>query len=602
MEVLFAISLFAIMTTGVLILSVSTLQREARIGVEAEAKAYVGEGLEAARNIRDKDYLALVDGDHGVTLAAEGWSFEGTETLLDDYYTRVVSVEPAYRDSTGDLIESGGTLDPNTKKITSTVSWNYKALLPRSLSMSAYLTNWAAFDWMQTTCTEFNAGTHTNTTTQSAAAPPADNCVLNLDIIEEAGTFFVSTDIGEHGNDVVVEGNYAYVATHKTAEGLAVVDISDIEAPVVVAHVNVDGKGRTVTKEGDYLYMGVEKSTKGLAIIDVSDPTDPELESSVNVGGYGNGVAIVGDTLFMGVESSSSGFKIYDISDPENPSLNASLNVGASVRDIEASGNYAYLTASSSSGGFKVIDITTLTLPTVLSSLDIGAPGNAVWLEPPFAYVSAESASDSLQVVNVSAPASPGLLTTLDVGEEIQDIAKSGNYLYATLDQVNPGMAVINASSPTAPSLSYTVDIGGKGTGVTLDGEHIYAGVDTANLGLVIVGEADVSVASSGTFISSVLNTGTVDPRYNYLDWEWTEVPGSTIQLQIRTASSEAGLSSAQWVGPDGTGSTYFDTTLTPIVTAPTASGMQYFQFRVTLTSDGFTTPSLESVTINYTP
>lgn len=600
-EVLFAIMLFALISTGVAVLSISTLQKEGRVSVDAEALAYVEEGLEASRNVRDQNYLNLSAGEYGLSLGENGWVFSEETEIIDSFFTRVITVEDVYRDSNGDIVSTVGSLDLNTKKITSEVRWIY-GVLPRSLSMSSYLTNWAANDWMQITCTEFSAGTYTNSTNQPAAGPPTDNCVLNLDLIEEEGTFFVSTDIGEHGNDVVVEDDYAYVATAKTQEGLAVVDISDVENPLVLDHVDVDGKGRYLYKYGDVIYMGVESNTKGLAVVDASDPTDIELEDSINIGAYGNQATVSGTTLFMGVEKASGGLVLFDVSIPEAPDLLSTLNLGDKVRSVAVLGDYAYVTTDDTSAGLQVVDVSNTSSPSVVATVDVGDRGNTVWLASPFAYVGTESTSESLQVIDISSPTSPSVLSTLDVGHEIQDLAISGNYLYATLNQVNPGLAVVNVSSPTAPSLSFTVDVGGKGTGVALDGDKIYAGVNTANAGLVIVGQADVSVASSGTYISSAFDTASIDPRYNYLDWDATVVSGSTVEFQIRTASTSGGLSSATWVGPDGTSSSYFDTERTPILTSASASGTQFFQFITYMTSDGFTTPSVNSVTVNYNP
>lgn len=595
-------AIFAMLSIGVVMLSVSTLQREARIIVDVEAQTYVEEGIEASRNIRDQDFLDLVTGSHGINLESDGWVFTGSSELIDGYFLRTIVVDDVYRDGNGDIVDSGGSLDLNTKKVTSTVTWTYKGVFPRSLSLTHYLTNWTAYDWLQTTCAEFNGGTHSNTVTQPSAVPPADNCVLNLAVVEEPGSFFVSVDIGEHGNDVVVEGDYVYVATHKNSEGLAVIDISDINNPVLLSSVDVGARGRYVNKYGEVLYVGVQKSNKGLGIVEVEDPNNPDFEASIDIGGYGNQVAVNGDTLYMGVENSSAGFVIYDISDREDPSFISSLNLGASVRDVELSGDYAYVTTDDTNGGFKIIDVSNSSSPSLVSSLDIGSNGNSLTLNLPFIYLGAEAASDSLKVIEVSDPNNPNLITSLDLGEEVEDLAQNGNYLYMTLDQVNPGMAVVNVTSPSSPSLSYSFDIGGKGTGVSLDGDEVYAGVDTANAGLVITGQADVSVASSGTYVSAVLDTGSADTRYNYLDWDQTEVPGSTTRLQVRTASTQGGLSSAQWVGPDGTAGSYFETSRTAIVPDAGASGTQFIQFVLYLTSDGFTTPSIESVTVNYTP
>jgi len=70
----------------------------------------------------------------------------------------------------------------------------------------------------------------------------------------------------------------------------------------------------------------------------------------------------------------------------------------------------------------------------------------------------------------------------------------------------------------------------------------------------------------------------------------------------MKTASTSGGLNSATWVGPDGTNSSYFDTSPTIIGVDPSASGTQYIQFKIYITTDGVTSSSVESITVNYTP
>ena len=66
---------------------------------------------------------------------------------------------------------------------------------------------------------------------------------------------------------------------------------------------------------GNYAYLAV--SADGLAIIDISDPTNPGAPVYENTTGYAYGVAISGSHAYVAV--SSSGLAVIDISDPTNP-------------------------------------------------------------------------------------------------------------------------------------------------------------------------------------------------------------------------------------------------------------------------------------------
>ncbi len=65
--------------------------------------------------------------------------------------------------------------------------------------------------------------------------------------------------------------------------------------------------------------------------------------------------------------------------------------------------------------------------------------------------------------------------------------------------------------------------------------------------------------ASSGTFISNKISFGT--PKGLYLiNFDADAPTGTTIKFQIRSANTSADLDTAPWLGPDGTGSTYYTT------------------------------------------
>lgn len=595
-------TIFAIAAVAVMNVSLDTINRDARRDFDTEAYLYAQEGLEAVRNMRDRSFFNLSDGDHGLALTSDGWSFIAAPESIDDFYERTITIESVYRDTNGNIADTG-TFDPETKKILSSVTWEWRGVAERSVALETYLADWSGDDAITTTCTEFTAGVFTDTVATETVSPPADNCAIELDLIEDASTFFASADIGEHGNDVVIDGNYAYVANNKTQTGFTVVNIADPENPVVVTSLDIGGKGRAIYKSGNDIYVGVEKSTKGLAIIDITNPASPSLQSTLGVGGYGNLGAVSGNYLYMGVEKSSAGFVVVDVTSKTAPVVSTTLNVGDSVHAVVVSGNYAYIGTNDDDTGFQVVSIQNPLSPSVIGSLDVGEEVDAVALQGIFAFIGTEEDDEGgFQVINITTPSQPALVAELDVGGEVQDIAIAGDYAYAAVDEENAGLAAVNIANPLASYLSYTLDIQGKGEGIAAETDYLYVAIDTNNKGLVIVGTTMAGVATTGTFTSTVGDTGSTDTRYNYIAWDYTPVPGSTVLLQMRTASTEAGLASATWVGSDGTSGSYYTTSRTQIVVDPAASGVRYFQFKVLITSDGASTPQIESVRINYTP
>lgn len=596
-EVLLAVTIFAIFSSGVFYVSMDSTSMDMKIDLDNQALLYAEEGLEAVRNMRDRSYLSMTNGDHGLAFSGDAWSFIQAPEIIDEFFARTVVVSDVYRDTNGNIADSG-TYDPETKKVVSRVEWTFREVIPRSIELVMYLSNWSGDDWVETTCSELDGGEFTDTETIPADSPPADNCDVRLAYQEEASPFFSSADLGEHGWDVFVDGSYAYVANNKTNRGFSVADVSDPSAPFVVRDLDIGGKGNAVTKQGNYAYVGVEKASKGLAIVNVSNPV---AATTVNVGDKGTAVAASGNYLYVGTYADSNSFRIFNISNPASPLSVKTLNFNK-VQAIAIDGNYAYVGLYDDTNSFRVVDIATPSSASAIASLDVDEEVNAIAISGFFAFVGTDDDEDSLRIVNIATPSNPSQVVSLDVDGAIEGLSVAGDYLYVALDQQNAGLAVVNISDPLNPYLAYTLDVAGNGTSVQAKDNYIYMTLNTQNDGLIIIGATVFGAETSGAYISQSFDTGSVDTRYNFIEWNETVSAGGTLELQIRTADSVASLDWAEWVGDDGTSSTSYDVSRTPLVLDPNRSGNQFFQVKAILTSDGVTSPLLESIRVNYTP
>ncbi len=114
-EIMLAIFIFTLFSVTVVYLSLDTVSRVTQVELKNEAMLYAEEGMEAVRNIRDRDYLELVSGDYGLSFSSDTWSFVAAPETIDAYYQRTVLIEDVYRDGNGD-IATEGALDVQTKK------------------------------------------------------------------------------------------------------------------------------------------------------------------------------------------------------------------------------------------------------------------------------------------------------------------------------------------------------------------------------------------------------------------------------------------------------------------------------------------------------
>jgi len=144
-EVLIATSIILVFLVA--LLSVHSLYlRVALSNGNAIAAAYLAEeGIEAVRFLRDSSWdtniAPLVLGtNYGVLWNGTTWATSTTNTWIDTGFARTVTFSAVYRDTNRDIVSSGGTLDPNTRLLVSSVSWP-NAGATTTKSISTYLTD-----------------------------------------------------------------------------------------------------------------------------------------------------------------------------------------------------------------------------------------------------------------------------------------------------------------------------------------------------------------------------------------------------------------------------------------------------------------------------
>lgn len=110
-----------------------------------QALAYTQEGIEAVRNMRDRswsDNIAPLNtgSTYYLTLSGSAWTLTTTNPgPLDGLFTRTITLAAVNRDSNGN-ISTTGTDDPDTRRVTATVTWTERGRA-RTVQLQTYLTN-----------------------------------------------------------------------------------------------------------------------------------------------------------------------------------------------------------------------------------------------------------------------------------------------------------------------------------------------------------------------------------------------------------------------------------------------------------------------------
>jgi len=94
---------------------------------ELKAVFLVEEGLESVRAIRDIDWdteidSLTIDTPYYLSFSDGRWQLSTTQSYVDGTHERIVTFEAVNRDVDGRIVTSGGTLDPDTKKVIVSVS------------------------------------------------------------------------------------------------------------------------------------------------------------------------------------------------------------------------------------------------------------------------------------------------------------------------------------------------------------------------------------------------------------------------------------------------------------------------------------------------
>lgn len=148
-EVIIAVGIFSILAVGVVLVATNSYTNFYGTGDRQTVAAFAKEGVEAARSIRDNGWQSIEDAvgsASGVIKNSAGvWQFDAS-TDTQGSMTRTISISNVQRNEAGDIVASGGVDDPNTKKVTVTVSGPGI----QDYSLTSFLTNWSQKEWLQT--------------------------------------------------------------------------------------------------------------------------------------------------------------------------------------------------------------------------------------------------------------------------------------------------------------------------------------------------------------------------------------------------------------------------------------------------------------------
>eukprot|EP00750_Incisomonas_marina_P021749 INCI4659.1.p1 GENE.INCI4659.1~~INCI4659.1.p1 ORF type:complete len:500 (-),score=62.69 INCI4659.1:320-1819(-) len=185
-----------------------------------------------------------------------------------------------------------------------------------------------------------------------------------------------------------------------------------------------------LSADGNFAFVTCS-SANLLAVVDVSDPTAPVIVASAYVySPYGIVLSHDGKFVYVCSYQYNGALKVFDVRDPTAPILYGSASVHGSIElALSPDGKLVYVTAwSSGDSGLSVVSVENPGLPVKLAYMSYREDGNAhlaaaygvtVSRDGKKVYVTGTS-YDSVVVVNVTDPAAPNV-AALYTGDALLD-------------------------------------------------------------------------------------------------------------------------------------------------------------------------------------
>ncbi len=607
-EILVVIALLAILLPSLSTALVSSREGKVQHNRRIEAVQLLKDTESALRSIREAGWSNIsTNGTFHPVRSGNSWTLQsGTDTV--NTITRSVVVSSVLRDSNGAIVTSGGTVDPSTKQIVVTLSWN--SPIASSLSSTFYLARFLDnASYLQTTQADFNTGTLTNVQTTNSAGgevtllpntkgkwcePHLSPVTIDLPGIPRAvsaieGHVFTATGV----NAVSSETSFAHVL------------VANTEPPSFTLHGI--GKGyRTYAVSGDanWGYIATSNNTKEVVIFNLNQYSDIPNKVYAESGSFNTTTNFNGsdstdaDTVFVlnnrGYVTAGHYLYVFDLASKTGarPKIgqriqfaNSGDKAGEIYGRVVGSKTYIYVAIiGSTPEEMKIIDVTSYSSQWgVVGSINI-EPNNCSSLESGQAifvnsagnraYLSSvnDTTFKEFFVVNTTTKTSPSLVGGFATNPPCTN---GGGYEAGGMDPeqsvvvgINNDRAILVGTDDAGDSVNseeyQVLDLSSESSPAHCGGLHFDQGIfgvaavketdgdayaylitgDTAQELKVIQGGPDGYYVDSGQYESAIFDLGYATAYNNFIP-SFTQPSNTTANFQVAIADAVSGSCAA---------------------------------------------------------
>lgn len=344
-----------------------------------------------------------------------------------------------------------------------------------------------------------------------------------------------------YAREVIVSGNYAYLADGYGDPAFAVINVSNPAAPALSGSYISPGEGYDLALVGSTIYLATWDN--GIRIIDVNNPASPSEIGFYNTSGRAEGVAVTNNYAY--IADSWDGAKVVNVTNPASPVLVYEYHCAGEAWDVTTDGNVAYL--ADRNHGFYTIDVSDPSNPQILAyypknwystsevylavsnnilfavdrdqlyTFDVSNPSNptaigayadlydpkGIAIAGDFAYIA--DGEEGLRILNIQNPAAISQTGILDTPGDLTDLLVSGGYAY--LADASQGLRVVNISNPAAPAeVGSYVPAVGYSAGVAITGHYIF--LSTGFKGMSVINVSNPNTPTEIGFYATQIGAG----------------------------------------------------------------------------------------------
>lgn len=636
-ELLITIALAAILIPALLVGFSVARSGRAQQDQRLAATTYLKEAQEAVRVVAQNGWANLANGTYHPVVSGSTWALVSGAETINSNFTRQIEISDVFRDPVGTIATTGGTLDPSTKQLTTTVSWTNP--LASSVTATSYLTRYKNSAYLETTVADFTPGATNSATTGiaitntaggeivlSAGGGGGDWCAPSLTL--------ATLDLPKSGvaNAISAIEGRAFAGTGDNASGVSFANISITTTypPVATIAGTFDGyKTNAVFGEDNYVYLATDNNAKEVEIVNLTTTPYSEI-------GYfnppfnqdGNGVFVVGN---VGYATTGNVLYTFDLSSKtgSRPQLDSLLiTIFGTAKKVWVRGNYAYIAVDGYA--FKELSIVDISDPSNIREVgyaDVNsAGGKEVFVNETgtraYLATSADSSKKEFFIIDVTNKnGSRPIVGSYEAsGMDPRGVTVVTGNRAILVGNGSEEYQVLNISNDTNPvrcgGLQIGTGINGVSSVLQSDGyaySYIITGDATSELKIILGGAgAGNSFTPTGVFESRTFDAGS-EVAWNNISVNFAAPQNTTLQFKVaikdpvNNSCSGVTFSSIDFVGSDGQASSYF----------PSNGGGLYFnndgsgyenparcaRYRAYLdTTDSTQTPEVYDVSLNYSP